>query len=299
MNEYESNMLKAGVLAKQVRAFGKSLIVVGASYNSIILQIKSKILELGAVAAFPPQIAINDVAAHYLPAPNQDVIFDETMVVSLDIGVCVDGAIGDCAVSVDLTADNKYKTLIEASQKALEAAQSILKVGLPIGEIGRVIEETIQSYGFEPVRNLSGHGVGKYEIHTKPGIPNYDTGSKKTLEPGMTFAIEPFATSGSGMIHEVGEAHIFSFSTKRAVRSPTAKILLKKIATFQNLPFDTHDLVDAKTPYAKVKFGLRELIQSGIIAAHPPLVEVDNGIVTQAENTVMIDSDGIVHITTQ
>jgi methionyl aminopeptidase len=295
----QEDILNAGKYAHQVRMYGASLIIVGASFNAVVSQIYAKIAELGAIPAFPPQIAINEIAAHFIPAPDEDVIFTDTMVVSLDVGVCVNGAIGDCAISIDLTPDKRYAKLVAASQAAVDEVAKILRVGLPIGEIGKKIEETIQSFGFEPIRNLSGHGLGHYIIHTNPNMPNYNNHNKNTLKAGMHFAIEPFATTGRGMIVEAGDAHIYSFVTKRAVRSPSAKILLKKIESFKGLPFRTHDLIVADMPYFKVKFGLRELVQSGIIHGHPPLVEETKGIVTQAENTFYIDADGVVHKTTQ
>jgi methionyl aminopeptidase len=294
-----TDILRAGALAHQVRMYGVTLIKPGASYNAIIEAIYLKIVELGAVAAFPPQIAINEVAAHFIPAPGEDVIFTEQMVVSLDVGICVNGAIGDCAISIDLTPDKRYQKLVNASQVAVDEVAKILRVGLPIGEIGKKIEEVIQSHGFEPVRNLSGHGLGEYQIHTNPTMPNYNNHNKNTLKPNMHFAIEPFATTGVGSIQEVGEAHIFSFAAKRPVRSPIAKQLLKKIESFKGLPFRTHDLVSADVPYFKVKFALRELLQAGVILGHPPLIEVSKGIVTQAEHTFFIDADGVVHQTTK
>jgi methionyl aminopeptidase len=102
MNQkYRENFLKAGQFAAQVRAFGKALIRPGASYNEVMRKINQKIIDLGARAAFPPQIALNQVAAHFLPMPDQDILFSD-QVVKLDVGVCFEGAIGDCAVTIDL-----------------------------------------------------------------------------------------------------------------------------------------------------------------------------------------------------
>ncbi len=139
MNEkYKKHFLKAGSLASQVRAFGKALIVPGASYNEVIQAIVDKIHTLDAVPAFPPQIALNDVAAHFLPAPGEDIRFSD-QVVKLDVGVCYKGAIGDCAVTIDLS--GKHQRLLDAAEAALAAAQWRIRVGLPIREIGKNIEQ--------------------------------------------------------------------------------------------------------------------------------------------------------------
>lgn len=296
MNEkYKQNFLRAGAIAKEVRAYGKSLIKPGASYNNVIAQIYRKIADLGAIAAFPPQIALDHIAAHFLPQPDEDILFS-TQVVKLDVGICVDGAIGDCAVTIDLS--GKYQPLVDAAEAALLAAEQILQVGLPIREIGKAIETTIISQGFKPVRNLSGHGLGVYKVHTPPGIPNYDDHSRGVLTPGMTFAIEPFATDGKGMIYEAGRPAIFSFAASRPVHSDFARSLMPKIKSFQGLPFSIHDLTK-DLPLTKVHAAVDELLDAGVINGYAPFIEEGHGMVAQAENSVLIDEKGKVFITTR
>lgn len=295
-NKYKQNFLQAGALAKQVRAFGKSLIVHGASYCDVIAKINQKIIDLGAVPAFPPQIALNDVAAHFLPLPEEDIIFSD-QIIKLDIGVSFEGAIGDCAVTVDLS--GKYQSLVDAAESALLAAEQIIKVGLPIREIGKIIDETISSFGFSPIRNLSGHGLGEYIIHMAPIIPNYDNHSKALIKPGMTFAIEPFATNGKGLIYEGGIATIFGVAANRPLRTDLSRALLAKIRLFEGLPFAIHNLICEEWPLDRVNSGLGELIKAGVVVGYPPLIEEAHGMVAQAENSVLVDEKGNVFITTR
>jgi methionyl aminopeptidase len=294
--QYKQNFIRAGAIAKQVRAFGKSLIKTGASYNEIIAQIHKKIIELGARAAFPPQIALDAVAAHFLPQPGYDIVFSKE-VVKLDIGVCVNGAIGDCAATVDLS--GKHQALIDAAEAALLNAEQIIKVGLPIHEIGKVIARMISSYGFKPIKNLSGHGLGYYQVHRPPTIPNYDDHSNAVIQPGMTFAIEPFATNGRGLIYEGHSPTIYSFVADRPVRSDLARRVLATIKTFHGLPFAIHDLLSNGLNLVEVKMGLTELQTAGVILGYPPLIEEANGLVAQAENSVLVDPRGNVLITTR
>jgi methionyl aminopeptidase len=296
MSQYVKDFLQAGKIASCVRAFGKGLIVSGASYNSVIAKINQKIVELGARAAFPPQIALDNVAAHFLPYPTEDIIFSD-QVVKLDVGVCYNGAIGDCAVTVDLS--GKHQTLVEAAEAALLAAETSLKVGLEIRSIGKVIEETITRYGYRPIKNLSGHGLGMYLIHTAPQIPNYDSRQKDVIRPAMTFAIEPFATNGRGFIHEEGHAAIFSQIKKGSIPQSYPKALMDAIISFEGLPFAIHDLIKTEINLAQLKVFLKALAKSGFLAAYPPLVEKQMSVVAQAENSVLIDEDGQVHITTR
>lgn len=290
------DFIRAGSLAREVRAFGKGLIKKGASYNDVIRQINEKIVQLGAYAAFPPQIALNDVAAHYLPFPNEDIIFSNE-IVKLDVGVCYKGAIGDCAVTVDLS--GKYQSLIDAAEAALLAAEKIIKVGLPVREIGKIIESTIMSLGFSPVRNLSGHGLGFNKVHTPPMIPNYEDRSTSVIKAGMTFAIEPFATNGKGLIYDAGDPTIFSAVPARKLPSLTPTWIVEKIRSFNGLPFAFHDLINDEFSYEKVKPIVDELLSKGLIDGYAPLVEEGHGMVAQAENSVLVDKTGKVLITTR
>jgi methionyl aminopeptidase len=293
---YKEEFFQAGKIAKEVRAYGKALIKPGASYNEVIIAINKKIIELGACPAFPPQIALNEVAAHYLPQPDEDIIFSDQLV-KLDVGISYNGAIGDCAVTVDLSGHNQV--LVDAAEAALLAAEKIIKVGLPVREIGRVIEETIASYGLSPIFNLGGHGLARYKIHTTPSIPNYDDQSKAVIKAGMTFAIEPFATNGKGLIYEAGDPAIFVTTGKNYVRSDLARALLAKIKAYKGLPFAIHDLIDSTLTLTKVRQGLSELVKSGNIEGFPSLIEEKKGMVAQAENSVLVDEKGEVFITTR
>lgn len=297
MNEkYKQDFIRAGVLANQVRLFGKSLIKIGASYNDVITKINQKILSLGARPAFPPQIALNHVAAHFLPQPDEDIIFGED-VVKLDVGICYQGAIGDCAVTIDLS--GKHQALVEAVEEALLFAEQAIKVGQLTSEIGQIIEERITARGFKPIKNLSGHGLGYYQIHTAPTIPNYNDRSSVRIQPGMTFAIEPFATDGKGLIYEEGDATIFAFVKERPVQSALLRSLIAKIKLFNALPFAIHDLIHKGISAFDAKQGLDQLLKAGIIVEYAPLVEEANGLVAQAENSVLIDKNGQVFITTR
>lgn len=297
MNQkYKQRFLKAGALAGEVRRFGKDLVCKGASYQEVLRLVNQKIFELGAIPAFPPQIALNQVAAHFLLEPGQDHCFTDE-VVKLDVGVCFEGAIGDCAVTIDLS--GKYQKLVDAAEAALLQAEKSIRVGQPLREIGKIIDETITGYGFKPIKNLSGHGLGPFQIHTSPHIPNYDDSSKGVVKPGMTFAIEPFATDGKGLIYESGDAAIYSFRGIKPFRSDMARKILPKIRTFNNLPFSLHDLMDQGLGLSDIKIALSELIKAKVIAGYPPLLEAASGIVAQAENSVLVDEKGLVFITTR
>jgi methionyl aminopeptidase len=282
--------IKAGRIAAQARDYGKSLIKPGVKLIDVCNAVDAKIRELGAEPAFPAQISCDHIAAHFCPAMDDTTVFDK-QVASLDVGVHVNGAIGDTAVTVDLS--GQHADLVKASQDAVEAALKMVQIGTKLGDIGKAIQEVIISQGFAPIRNLSGHGLARFEIHTEPTIPNIDTGDETELEDGMFIAIEPFASTGSGIVQESGEATIFSVVDIKGVRSPYAKEVLGELKQYATLPWTTRWLT-TKLGVGKTRFGIRELEQSGIIHGYPPLVDSQKGITSQAEHSVYVCDKPIV-----
>ncbi len=275
---------RAGAIAAKALAYGKGLIKKNSSLLEASNLIEEKIRALGGGLAFPVQISCDNIAAHYCADPDDSIIF-QNQVASLDVGVHVDGCIGDCAGTVDLS--GSHSDLVKASEEALNAAIKIANAGVELREIGKTINEVIASYNLMPVRNLSGHGLSPYNIHDAPTIPNYDDMSNETLEKDMIIAIEPFATTGVGMIQETERANIFSFVAKTPVRSAVAREVLAEIQNYDELPFTTRWLVK-KFPLFKLNFALRELARAGCIHSFPPLTEKAGGIVSQAEHTLYI-----------
>jgi len=285
---------KAGKITAQVREYGAGLIKKDALMVEVLDKIEERIVELGGKPAFPAQISCNHIAAHYCPDEEDKTVFSDQLV-CLDVGVHVDGFIGDTAVTVDLS--GKYSDLIKAAEEALENAVKIIKPGITLGEIGKTIQESINKYGYAPVRNLSGHGLGKYEIHTKPNIPNFDTHDETKIENGMVFAVEPFASSGAGIVQDSGIATVFELSNKKPVRNPITRQVLKEIESYDNLPFTTRWLT--RKFGNKAKYALKEMGQLGMLHAHPPLADKDKGMISQAEHTILVDDDGNVIVLTQ
>ena len=284
------NYKKAGKIAAEVLAYGRELIKKDRLLLDVTNQIEAKIFELGAEPAFPVQFSMDEIAAHYCPEDNDKTIFSEQLV-SLDVGVHVDGCIGDTACTIDLSGKNSE--LVKASEEALKAAIEVAKVGISLGEIGKAIETVITGYGFKPVKNLSGHGLDLYNIHSAPQIPNFDTKDKTRLEKGMVIAIEPFATDGVGLIDEKGDASVFSLVGKKPVRIGFVRDILKQIESYNGMPFTTRWLTK-KFSEGQVRYALNQLKLLGVLREHPPLVEKSNGLVSQAEHSLLIDDEAVV-----
>jgi len=286
----KSKILKAGEIAKQVREFAKSIVKLNMPLLEIAEKIESKIIELGGKPAFPVNLSINEIAAHYTPSYN-----DETKAHGLlktDFGVSVDGFVADTAFSLDLENSKENQKMIDASEKALKNAIEKTKNGVSLWEIGKTIQQTIESYDFSPIINLSGHEMKKYDLHAGLTIPNIDNKSSEKITKGL-YAIEPFATNGNGKVTEGRLSGIYLLINDKNVRNAEARKILNFITEeYKTLPFCSRWIV--KKFGIKSLFALRQLEDNGNLHQYPQLVEVSKAKVSQAENTILIDDKVIV-----
>ena len=187
---------EAGLIAAKILRDGAKEIRIGASYLDIVESIESRVIEEGAALAFPLNLSLNEDAAHDTASPGDTRIFAKGDVAKLDLGVQVDGYIADTATTVDLGTNS---LLVEASRQALEAAISRIRPGVTVGDLGMAVQSEIESRGYRPISNLTGHGLDQYILHRSPTIPNIGIKGGVILEEGMVFAIEPFAQPAAGM----------------------------------------------------------------------------------------------------
>lgn len=288
---WQDDFQKAGSIAAASLQYGKSLLTEGALIRDVLDKVEEFMLSKGAGIAFPAQISLNAVAAHACSDLSDDTILSADDVVKLDVGAHVNGFIGDNALTINLS--NEHADLIKASRDAVNEAVKLATPGTAVGDIGGVIQQTITDAGFSPVRNLSGHGLGQFEIHTAPSMPNIKLDESDVLQEDMTVAIEPFATTGKGAIADSGSATVFTHLANRPVRSPVARSLLSSIQKFNGLPFAMRWL-ERDFGTAKTKLGLKQLEQARCVTSHPPLKEVSNGLVAQSEHTVLVKDKPII-----
>jgi len=248
-------------------------------------KVEQKIIALGGKPAFPVDLSLNSMAAHYCPFVDDPVVLQKGDLVKLDLGTHIDGHVTDTAVTIEVGDTQKYKKMREAVHAAVEAAITVVKPGVQICKIGAAISATIQSYGFQPIKNLCGHGVGQWEVHTKPTIPNYDNGDQTVLAPGQRIAIEPFVTDGEGMIKDGKPSGIYALVNPKPVRLDSARKLIQHILKeWKTLPFTVRWV----TSFPNCQFLLHYLEKEGVIMQYKQLPERSNGMVTQEEHTIMV-----------
>ena len=274
---------EAGRILKIVRTEAADMVKVGNSLLEVAEFVEKKTIELGGRPAFPCNISRNQEAAHATPKAGDKDVFGKD-IVKLDVGVHVDGYIADSAVTVDLSGNSD---LVKASEEALAAAIDFVKPGVSTGEVGAAIEETIRSYGLNPIMNLTGHGLSQYEAHDNPAVPNKHVEGGVVLKEGDVLAIEPFATNGTGFVHDGSWAEIYSIIQKKPVRLPAIRNILKQAEEYRGLPFAKRWLNSDK-----LEFSLIQLEKARIIHSYPVLIESSGGLVSQAEHTLIITRDG-------
>ncbi len=294
-DEDYDNIIEAGQIASKAREYGAKLIKVDGSVEQITDDVEKFIIDNGGQMAFPAQISLNHIAAHYCATKNDDLILKKGDMAKLDVGVHVNGFVGDTAKTIDL---GNNPNIVKASSDALyNAIKGIIPNVTTNGQVGKIIEDTILKNNCAPVTNLSGHGLGQYEIHTSPSMPNFDTGDKVILKDGMHFAIEPFASNGKGLVQEKYTPEVFRVSKLKPSRSAITRSIIPEIKAFGGLPF-CYRWIANKHGEPKTRFALRELLQMGCLEQYPPLCDVPNSLVSQTEHSIYIE-DGKVIITTK
>ena len=280
---------KAGRIAAEARDYGESLVKEDALLLDAAEKVEKYILEKGAKPAFPVNIGINDVAAHYTPRHDDKTVFRKGEIVKIDVGAHVDGYIGDTACTVEVET-NRYTRMIKASKEALEAALELIKPDIDLSIVGSAVEQTIRSYNFVSVENLTGHSLKQYRLHAGKSVPNISTNVKEKIKRDDVLAVEPFATNGAGRVDGKTGGNIYRLLRDREPKTENSKKLLRYIKeNFLVLPFAERwcmDIVD------NVEAVLRELMRAMIITGYPVLRETGRGMVTQAEHTVIVMENG-------
>lgn len=281
---------QAGTIAHEVREFGMKLIAEDVPMLEVVNKIEDQIVKRGARVAFPVNIAIDDVAAHFTPRHDDTrLTFQRGNVVKLDVGVHIDGYIADTAVTVEVSTRN-WQDLIEASENALQVAIDMIKPGIDLGFVGEAVEQTISRYGFKPISNLTGHSLEQFKLHGGVSIPNVKEHTGEKVKLGQVLAIEPFATDGAGTVKGYKVSNIYRFVKERPIADNNAKLLLEKIMKYRKtLPFSERWC----TRYIpNPNKALYKLIQARVISMYPILKDRNGGMVSQAEHSVIVTKDG-------
>ncbi|MGC8974633.1 MAG: type II methionyl aminopeptidase [Thermoprotei archaeon] len=292
--------LKAGEIAYKVKKYVASVVKPSAKLFDLAEKIEELIRFFGGEPAFPVNISVNEIAAHDTPYIGDTRILTEDSLVKVDIGVHVNGFIADTALTIALS--DKSSKLVEATEEALHKALASVGAGAPINLIGKAVEAVAKKYGFNVVKNLTGHSLDRYLIHAGEVIPNYFSRlALGRLSNGKAYAIEPFLTLGKGYVEEVKTStYIYALNTgfRHGKVTEEEALLVRSIyEKFKTLPICERWLAREFNDLSKLRTLLQELVRKSVLVAYPVLREISSGLVAQFEETILV-SGGRVIITT-
>lgn len=288
---------RAGKIAKEVREEIKRTVKEGMPIIDICEKAESLIRTKGGKVAFPCNVSVNEIAAHYTSPPKDKQTIPEKALVKVDIGVHVDGLIADTATTVCF--DPEYEAMVNTAEEALKTAVEILRPGLAITQFGTTIQKVIKTRGFKPVSNLTGHLIRPYIIHAGKSLPNVFSLSTSRIKEGEVYGVEPFVTvtNADGRVENLREAYIFRYVKNKSLQNPYAKQILKYIETnFKTLPF-TERWLTKFMESSNYKKAFAELLSSKSVMSYPVFIEASRKVVAQEEYTIMAVKDGCVVLT--
>ncbi|PRP74764.1 hypothetical protein PROFUN_06625 [Planoprotostelium fungivorum] len=294
---------KAAEVHRQTRAWATSFIRPGVLLSEMCEKIENMnrrlISESGLQAGlgFPTGCSLNHVAAHYTPNAGDKTVLGYDDVMKVDFGTHVNGRIIDSAWTVAF--NPKYDKLLEAVKDATNTGVRCAGIDARLGEIGAAIQEVMESYEVElngkthqvkPCRNLNGHSINPYQIHGGKSVPIVKSSESAKMEEGEIYAIETFGSTGKGYVNEDMECSHYGRNIEvdhATLRLPSAKSLLKHIdTTFGTLPFCRRWL--DRGGQTKYLMGLKQLVDTGLVTAYPPLCDVKGSYVAQYEHTLIL-----------
>ncbi|MDR2700469.1 MAG: type II methionyl aminopeptidase [Nitrososphaerota archaeon] len=282
----------SGKILCEAREEMRSYVKANMQVIDVCEKAETLIREKGGIPAFPCNVSINEVAAHYTSPPEDKSVIPEGSTVKVDIGVQIDGYVTDTAFTVSFNSEGRSMTA--TAEHALKAVIESIHNDMSIGRIGGIIETAIKNQGFKPISNLSGHSVGRYLIHAGISIPNVATLATNKVHTGEVFAVEPFVTQPDAIarVDDSPQNTIFRLVRAKSVRTVYAKQMLKHIEThFKTLPFAERWLIGV-VPQNQQDEAFKELLKQKIITSYPVFIEASKKPVAQAEHTLLIKENG-------
>ena len=267
----------------------------GKRIIKICILAENKIREYGGIPAFPLNVSINHIAAHSTSPKGDKSEIPEFGLVKLDVGVHVDGYIADTARTVDI--DGTLDGFVAATNDALSEAIDLMKPGAELGDVGKTIEYVVKEYGLRPIKNLSGHNLKRYRLHAGKIVPNIKKRRIGTVEIGEYYAIEPFATTGTGTVIDSEYIYIFSNTGTDVPLEGTTEKLRKYLRDkYGPFPFASR-WIGSSNKDVDVIQEIKNLLKSNALRGYPMQIEKKGRPVSQSEHTVYISEKGPIVLT--
>jgi len=298
MESIPDELYQAGRVARRVKEEVYRLVRPGVNILDLAERVESLIADNNARPAFPCNVGVNEVAAHFTPVTGYSEQLSAKSVVKVDFGVEIDGYIADTAVTV--TDEPLGDSMRLAAEEALRAALKVARAGVRVSEIGAAIQGVVSRRGFKPIRNLTGHEIARFNLHAGVSIPNVETTDSYRLQSGHVYAVEPFVTlpDGSGEVEAISDVTIFRVEPlrrpDRGLGGDDHRLLEQIDRMFRGLPYAERWLSSLGAEAMSIH---QRLVKMGRIQGYPVLVEKKRMPVAQAEHTILVLTDGLEVLT--
>lgn len=283
---------RSGKILCQTREEMRSQVHENMPVIEVCEKVEALIRKKGGKPAFPCNVSINEVAAHYTAVPDDKSTIPEGSTVKVDLGVQIDGYVTDTAFTVAFNTEGK--SMAATAEHALQTAINNIHADMTIGRIGGIIETAIRNRGFKPISNLTGHSVGRFIVHAGTSIPNVAQLSVTKIKAGEVYAIEPFVTQPDALarVDDSPQKTIYRLIRPRSLKNTYSKQLLKYIENnFRTLPFAERWLTGVVPKDQHIE-AFKELLKSKAVSSYPVFIEASRRPVAQAEHTILIKEDG-------
>lgn len=277
---------QAARITADALAAAKPMVRGGVRLLEIAERLERLICERGARPAFPVNICVGSIAAHYSPLPDDPRTLPDRGLVKIDVGAHVDGYPADAAITVDISGD--YGWLIDEAETYLEALIANLRPGVAIKRLIKQTYEEAKPLRSRLIVNLCGHQLQRFKLHGGKSIPVVPPRfHREVIREGEVFAVEVFTTTTRGAGEAVAEALVTIYShTGRIPGGQLGEISRQLLARFNMLPFSPRWLDPSEVGL------LSQLHKKRVLTAYPVLREGRNEPVAQAEHTVVIERGG-------
>jgi methionyl aminopeptidase len=287
--------IESGKIAARVLNEISAEIEPGKRIIKICVLAENKIKEYGGIPAFPLNVSINHIAAHSTSPKGDRSEIPEFGLVKLDVGVHIDGYIADTARTIDI--DGTLDGFVAATDDALAEAIDLMKPGTELGDVGKIIENVIKEYGLRPIGNLSGHNLQRYRLHAGKIVPNIKKRGIGIVEVGEYYAIEPFATTGTGAVIDSEYVYIFGNTGVDVPLEGTTEKLRKYLRDkYGPLPFASR-WIGSASKNIDVLDEIKILLKAKALRGYPLQIEKKGRPVSQSEHTVYISEEGPLVLT--
>ena len=282
----------SGKILRETREEMRGFVKENMPIINVCEKAENLIHQKGGKPAFPVNVSIDEVAAHYTSPPEDKSTIPAGSTVKVDLGVQVDGYVTDTAFTAAFSVEGRSMT--NTAEHALKTVIENIHGDMTLGDIGALAETAIKNRGFKPISNLTGHSVGRYLIHAGTSIPSISGFNPHKVRTGEVYAIEPFVTLPDAIarVDDSPQKTIFRFLKAKSLKTDPSKKLAKYIEkNFRTLPFAERWLIGV-IPKEQHKLAFKELQTSKSIMSYPVFIEASKKPVAQAEHTLLIKEEG-------